>query len=88
MLERELRIINPLGLHARAAAKLVKRSAASECTVSVVFNGRSANGRSILGVLGLAAPFGSAVTINVDGPDEEKTMQDIAVLFLSGFGEI
>lgn len=88
MLERELRIINPLGLHARAAAKLIRRSGASASTVTVSKGAQTANARSILSVLALAAPFGSAVTVTVDGPDEEDTMSDIVVLFLTGFGEI
>ncbi len=88
MLERDLRIINPLGLHARAAAKLIRRSGSSTSTVTVGKDGQTANARSILSVLALAAQFGSTVKVTVDGPDEEETMSDIVVLFLTGFGEI
>jgi len=88
MLEREVRIINPLGLHARAAAKLVRCSLRYQSTVTLNRDGERANAKSILSVLGLAAGFGSSVLIIVDGPDEIEVMKEIGVLFLSGFGEI
>ena len=88
MLERDLRIINPLGLHARAAAKLVRCAVAYRSSVSLVRDGSTADAKSILSVLALAAAFGTTVRVTVDGPDAEAAMKDIAVLFLSGFGEI
>ncbi|MBX7055416.1 MAG: HPr family phosphocarrier protein [Pyrinomonadaceae bacterium] len=88
MLEREIRIINPLGLHARAAAKVVRCSVRFESRVELRRGEASADAKSILSILALAAGFGTVVTVIVDGSDEEDVMNELSVLFLSGFGEI
>lgn len=88
MLEREVRIINPLGLHARAAAKLVRCSVRYRSTVTLARGSDTADAKSILSVLALAAGFGTLLNIKIDGPDEAEVMKEVAVLFLSGFGEI
>ena len=88
MLERELRIINPLGLHARAAAKLVRCAVQFRSTVTLGLGDATADAKSILSVLALAASFGTMVRIIVDGPDAEDAMKSLSILFLTGFGEI
>lgn len=88
MLDRRIRIVNRLGLHARAAAKLVRLAAKFESSVTLAFNDTSANAKSILDVLALAAGYGKTVEIVVDGPDAEDAMTQIEQLFLDGFDEI
>ena len=88
MLERELSVINPLGLHARAAAKVVRSSSLFASTIKLSHNGTTANARSILMILRLAAPAGSKVKLHVDGEDEVAAAAAIEELFTTGFGEI
>lgn len=90
MLERTLTVINPLGLHARAAAKLVRLACSFESSVSLqkLDSGVSADARSILSLLYVAAGKGSIVCITIDGPDEAEAAAAIELLFTSGFGEI
>lgn len=84
----ELLIVNPLGLHARAASKLV--SLANKYT-SDVFVGRpggdEVNGKSILGVLLLACPKGSTITLRCEGKDASDAFAALAALVADGFGE-
>ena len=70
MISRQLEIVNRLGLHARAAAKLVKLSATFDCDIDIEKDGQRVNSKSIMGVMMLAASCGSTVTLHVDGPDE------------------
>lgn len=90
MVERRLRIINPLGLHARAAAQLVRTSGRFNSLVTVIRDdtGVSANAKSILSVLHIAAGYGVELTITAVGQDEEQAMSTIEKLFLDGFGEL
>jgi len=90
MVERRLRINNPLGLHARAAAQLVRMAGRFRCLIALSRDdsGVSANAKSILSVLHLAAGYGVAVTITAVGEDEDEAMAAIEELFLVGFGEI
>jgi phosphocarrier protein HPr len=83
----ELAIINPLGLHARACAKLVKIASHFRCNVSLVVKGRRASARNIIAVMLLGASVGATVRLEVDGPDEAIAMLEIAALFQDGFGE-
>ncbi|MBF0263918.1 MAG: HPr family phosphocarrier protein [Gammaproteobacteria bacterium] len=83
----ELEIINKLGLHARATAKLVKLLQGYESKTSLKFNELSANGKSIMSVMMLAAAQGSIITFYVDGVDEQSCMQDITKLIMNRFGE-
>lgn len=81
-------IVNDLGLHARAAAKLVERSSAFESEVRVSYRGRTVNGKSIMGVLMLAAAKGAELNIETDGPDETNALAGVLALIRDGFGEM
>jgi phosphocarrier protein len=87
MVERELLIVNELGLHARAAAKLVHVASSFRCRVVVVAGGEEVDAKSILGLLLLAAPVGSRLLVRCDGPDESAAIEGIAALVADRFGE-
>jgi phosphocarrier protein len=80
MQQREIEIVNKLGLHARASAKLTQLAAKYQCDVSLARNGRKVNAKSIMGVMMLAAGKGSRITLETDGPDETEAMDAIVVL--------
>lgn len=90
MLESEVKIINPLGLHARAAAQLVRLAGtfSSRIKLKRTDNNVVADAKSILSVLTLAAARGTRLTIEADGADEAEAIEKIAQLFTNGFGEI
>jgi phosphocarrier protein HPr len=87
MQRREIEIVNKLGLHARASAKLTQLAAKFESDVQVMRNGRRVNAKSIMGVMMLAAGKGSKITIETAGPDEEQAMEAICALVRDCFGE-
>ncbi|NVZ09926.1 HPr family phosphocarrier protein [Allochromatium humboldtianum] len=87
MIRQELEIRNKLGLHARAAAKLVQCANRFESEVRVERRGQSVNGKSIMGVMMLAASQGTTVVVEATGPDEQETMAAIEQLILDRFGE-
>lgn len=87
MLTRVVSIINPLGLHARACARIVGIASKFRSTVSLSVKGRRASARNIMAVMLLTASVGATVRIEVDGPDEAEAMRAIAALFHDGFGE-
>jgi phosphotransferase system HPr (HPr) family protein len=89
MQERKVTITNRLGLHARAAARLVRRATqyTSEVTLLREDTGREADGKSILSVLLLAASCGTSITIMTTGPDEEHAADALAELVAEKFGE-
>jgi phosphocarrier protein HPr len=87
LVEREIEIVNRLGLHARAAAKLVHLASSFSCRVSVLFAGEDVDAKSILGLLLLAAPQGAKLTLRCDGPDDAAAVAAIAALFAERFGE-
>ena len=87
MISRELEIVNRLGLHARAAAKLVKLSASFDSDIDIEKDGQRVNSKSIMGVMMLAASCGSTVTLHADGPDEERAVGEIADLVERRFDE-
>lgn len=87
MIERETEIVNRLGLHARAAAKLVHTAGAFQSRVMVIKDGEEVDAKSILGILLLAAGQGTRVIIRCDGQDEETAMQAVTALFAGKFGE-
>ena len=87
MTERTLEIVNRLGLHARAAAKLVHLAGGFQADVKLVRNGEEVDGKSILGILMLAAPQGTTLTIRCDGEDEQEACDAVADLFARGFDE-
>ena len=85
--ERHFTIVNPLGLHARAAAQLVQVANRFRSEIHVEKDGMEVNGKSIMGVLTLAAAKGSTVTVSVDGEDADGAMAALAKIIESGFGE-
>lgn len=84
----ELEIVNPLGLHARAAAKLVGLANKFDSDVWIGKDGQEVNGKSILGVLMLACGQGSKISLRVEGKDADKALAALVELVKSGFGEI
>jgi phosphocarrier protein len=80
-------IINRLGLHARAAARFVQTAAAYPCEVSVVKAGNKVNGKSIMGLMMLAAAQGAALELVTSGEGEEPAMQALLGLIADRFGE-
>ncbi|HET7261452.1 MAG TPA: HPr family phosphocarrier protein [Casimicrobiaceae bacterium] len=87
MQRREVEIVNKLGLHARASARLTQLAARYQSDVSIARNGRSVNAKSIMGVMMLAAGKGSKVTLEIDGPDESEAMDAVCALIADCFGE-
>ncbi|HET6604955.1 MAG TPA: HPr family phosphocarrier protein [Xanthomonadaceae bacterium] len=87
MLERQIVVGNRLGLHARAAARLVQTLARFQSAAVLARAGREVNAKSIMGVMLLAAPKGSTVTLRLSGVDEEEAMQAVLDLFESRFDE-
>ena len=87
MQQQEAEIINKLGLHARASAKLTQAAGTDASSVWLSRNGRRVNAKSIMGVMMLAAAKGSKVTIETDGPDESEAMKALLALIADRFGE-
>jgi phosphocarrier protein HPr len=87
MLQQETTIVNKLGLHARASAKLTQLAGNYQCEIWMSRNGRRINAKSIMGVMMLAAGIGSTVTIETEGTDESDAMQAILALIADKFGE-
>lgn len=87
MLEREFTIVNKLGLHARASALLVKTSSRFHAEIRIEREGVEVNGKSIMGIMMLAAAKGSAIRLKVEGEDEEEAMSVLGELIINGFGE-
>ena len=87
VIEKQIEVINKLGLHARAAAKLVNTASAYSSDVWIEFNGQSVNAKSIMGLMMLAAACGSTVEIRIEGEDAESADRAITQLFEDRFGE-
>ncbi len=87
MLQREIEIVNKLGLHARASAKLTQMAGQFTAEVWISRDGRKVNAKSIMGVMMLAAAKGSVVAIETDGPDEAEAMTALLGLINDKFGE-
>jgi len=87
VIRRELLIRNRLGLHARAAARFVHAASRFRSRVTASREGRAMDGKSILGILLLAAPQGTAIELEVEGEDEQQAMAALVELVESGFGE-
>lgn len=83
----EIKIINKLGLHARASAKLSQLAAEFPCEVLLSRNGRQINAKSIMGVMMLAAGIGSTITLETVGEQADEALQAITVLIQNHFGE-
>lgn len=87
MITRSIPIVNQLGMHARAAARFVHLASKYSSRVRVARQGREMDGKSIMGILLLAAARGTIVTITVDGTDEADAIDALTALVASGFGE-
>lgn len=87
MISCAVTVNNPLGLHARAAARFVHAASAFESSVRVARAGREIDGKSIMGLLLLAAPQGSLITISAHGPDEQRAVDALRTLVERGFVE-
>jgi phosphocarrier protein len=87
MTAQTVTVVNQLGMHARAAAKFVHVATRFEARVRVSRDGREMDGKSIMGILLLAAARGSTITISADGADEQDAVRALAALVESGFGE-
>jgi len=87
MQKSTLKIINKLGLHARASAKLTKLAGSYRCEVFLSRNGRRVNAKSIMGVMMLAAGVGSEIELETEGEDEAQAHEAIAALVADRFGE-
>jgi phosphocarrier protein HPr len=87
MQQREVEIVNELGLNAPASAKLTQLAAKYQCDVSLARSGRKVNAKSLMGVMMLAAGKGSRVLLETDGPDELEALDAIVALIGSYFGE-
>jgi phosphocarrier protein HPr len=87
MTSQSVTVVNPLGIHARAAAKFVHLATRFEARVRVGLQAREIDGKSILGILLLAAARGSIITITADGRDEIDAIAALVALVATGFGE-
>ena len=87
MLDKNITIINKLGLHARAAAKLVTLASSFSSDIKLARNGQEVNGKSIMGVMMLAASKGSEIRIIADGDDEHEAIEKMTELIENRFGE-
>ncbi len=87
MIDKELTIINKLGLHARAAVKFVNLAKEFDAEIRLLANHRCVNGKSIMGIMMLAASRGTTLVISADGPDEAQALQQLEKLIAERFGE-
>ena len=87
MLKQTTTIVNKLGLHARAAAKFVTQASLFESEIYVKRNDQEVNGKSIMGVMMLAAAKGSEIELIIDGSDEQQAIQSLLELIANRFGE-
>ena len=86
-IDREIEVINKLGLHARAAAQLVKLATAYSSDVRLVRGTQSVDAKNIMGVMMLAAACGTRITVSVEGEDADEAIDRISILFSDRFGE-
>ena len=87
MTSQAVTVVNQLGMHARAAAKFVHLATRYEARVKVARDRREMDGKSIMGILLLAAARGSTITISAEGADEDDAVAALVALVASGFGE-
>lgn len=87
MQQRDVEIVNKLGLHARPSARLTQLASSFKSNVFMSRNGRRVNAKSIMGVMMLAAAKGTTVSLETDGDDEAEAIDALASLISSGFGE-
>ena len=87
MQQRDVEVVNKLGLHARPSARLTQLASSFKSQVFMSRNGRRVNAKSIMGVMMLAAARGSTITLETEGEDEVEAIDTLADLITSGFGE-
>jgi len=87
MTDMDITIVNKLGLHARAAAKFVTLASSFESDIQLSRDGRTVNGKSIMGVMMLAAAKGTQLTLHISGQDEETALNQLNELVNDKFGE-
>ena len=87
MTEREIQIVNKNGLHARPAAEIVKVASRFQSDITMVREDLEVNGKSIMGVMMLAAEYGSTLLVRANGPDADEAVRAIADLVARKFGE-
>jgi phosphocarrier protein len=87
MVERSVQIVNAQGLHARPAAELVKVASRFASEITIARDDLEVNGKSIMGVMMLAAEFGSSIVMRATGPDAEQALDALAALVAARFGE-
>ena len=87
MIERSVKITNKLGIHARPAAEIVKAAARFKSAITIIRDDMEVHGKSIMGVMMLAAECGATILIRADGADEEAAIDGLAALIAGGFGE-
>ncbi|ABQ27138.1 HPr family phosphocarrier protein [Geotalea uraniireducens] len=87
MREQEYTIVNKLGLHARASALLVKTASRFASDIKIEREGVEVNGKSIMGIMMLAAAKGSVIHVRVEGADESDALDTLGELIINGFGE-
>jgi phosphotransferase system HPr (HPr) family protein len=88
MIEKTAKVINRLGMHARPSAMFVTHASRYKSEIFIEKNGIRINGKSILGIMSLAAEKGSELIISAEGEDEKKAVRDLVKLIESGFGEL
>lgn len=86
-LEAELAVVNTLGLHARAAAKIAETASGFSCRITLHKDGLEADADSVLAILGLDAPKGTCLTVRAAGDGAQRAMDAMSELFADGFGE-
>lgn len=87
MAEQSVQIVNKHGLHARPAAEMVKTASRFTSDITIARDDLEVNGKSIMGVMMLAAEFGASITVRANGPDAEDAVAALAALVASRFGE-
>ena len=87
LVSKEIKIINRLGLHARPAAMVVKATTRFEAEIFLIRDTTRINAKSIMGVMMLAAEYGSTITVEAEGSDAAAAVERVAEVFASGFGE-
>jgi len=87
MRKSQIEIVNRLGLHARAAAKFIQTAGRFSCDIEVSRGEKKINGKSIMGVMMLAAAQGTVIEIIVNGPEEDAALDALVALVADGFGE-
>jgi phosphocarrier protein len=88
MIERTVKVVNSAGLHTRPAATIVKLAAKYKCEFYISKDGLNINGKSIIGVMTLAAEMGSELVLNFEGEDEQEAAEEITDYFNRGFDEL